>query len=229
MALPSEVVITTWFTSAPDPNRGDVCRTGGSEVMAELRESVHRHGRHLVVLHDCLDDADDELTTFIDCGVVMAGDANPYFRRWEEVLAFLRGHDHIRRVWMVDAPDVVMLNDPFPHMDFNVLYVGSEECTLAAGTMEGDWMRANHPNWAPWLDSNAECRLLNPGIIGGAAIALMYQCGGVLSERRGNDKTDMAAFNYAMRKSLFRWRTGPVVHSPFRSMARSGAHWWAHK
>jgi len=217
-------VLTTWFTTVPDPNGGDVCRTGGSEVLAELRASLRAHGAHLTVFHDCLDDADDEHTAFVR---VEPQHPNPYLARWHALQDWAVGHPR-DRAWMVDGTDVVMLNDPTP--EYGTLYIGSEEVTLAAGTMEGDWMRGNHLEWAHWLDNNAECRLLNPGIIGGAGVDLFSFADDLLEMALDSDKTDMAAANWAARAwVLGPVVTGPAVHSPFRAMKRDGAHWWAHK
>ena len=228
--IPADVVITWVLAAVPDPQT-DKHIEANSSVLATLSESVHAHGRHLVVLHDCLDDADDELTTFVPC----PPGGNPYWRRWWLTWAWLRLHREVTRVWCVDGTDVRMLNDPFPHMvpaGFpSVLMVGSEDKYFGDGSDTDQWLRHHCPSQATFFDSKKGEQVLNVGLIGGRAIDVEMLAYELWTREVSGDDYEMGAFNAVLRSVVaVPFVTGAPVHTPFLSWATADPEcWWAHK
>lgn len=232
---PRDVVITSLFTGRPDPQRrtrmpADVA------MLADLRTSLQRHDRPLVVLHDELDAADDEHTTF----VAQTVGAQPYFQRWISTYQYLRAHPEIRWVWCVDGTDVEMLRDPFLHMQHGRLYLGSEHQVVGCA-----WMRRNHraDSLVDFLDSHQERQLLNAGLVGGDRVTVMRFLHRIVRyyhdnmtdrffrrESRDLGVGDMAAFNrVAYEQFADRLVFGPQVNTVFKAEQRNEFSWWRHK
>ncbi|MEO3781268.1 galactosyltransferase-related protein [Micromonospora sp. B11E3] len=229
-AAAQNVVLTTYLTAQPDAQRG-ITWTPNYDDLAELRRSVERHGRRLVVLHDCLDEPDTDLVTHVR--VAPGGEiSSPYFHRWLCWWRYLREHPEIDQVWCVDGTDVEMLRDPFPEMD-DRLYVGDEPAPLCI-----PWMVYQHGGSAKllqFLSDNRGIPLLNCGLTGGRRETVLEFCRDMfdfcVTNAREAGPLDMGPFNYVART----WYAGMIVHgrqvsTEFRKEDRTSTEsWWRHK
>ncbi len=232
-----DVVITSLFTSQPDPQRGvkwepDIDRLG------TLRASLG--AQPLVVLHDELTETDDEVTEFVRHRQAI----QPYFQRHVSAWQYLRDHPEVRYAWCVDGTDVELFRSPFPDMVPGLLYLGCEPTTVG-----DDWMRRNHraAHIADWLTANAGRQLLNAGLIGGDRETVMTFLHEIIREyadqharvfyredRHNHGTGDMAVLNYvAYERFSESIRTGPQVCTLFRAeqtRQQAAPHtWWRHK
>lgn len=233
---PRDVVITQLFTARPDPQRRRrmVADVG---LLADLRSSLKQHGRHLVVLHDELDTADDEATTFVRHSV----GAQPYFQRWISTYQWLRAHPEVRWVWCVDGTDVRMLRDPFPHMRPGLLYLGSEHQVVGC-----EWMLSNHraDSLQRFFEEHHDRQLLNSGLVGGDRATVMEFLHAVVRyyhdnaadqflklEKHSLGVGEMSAFNrVAYERFEGRLTFGPQVNTVFKAFEKNnGTAWFAHK
>jgi hypothetical protein len=220
------VVLTNLLTKVKDPARRKFMRAH-PDMFAALRESVHAHGHHLIVFHDCLHAPNDEQTSFVR--VVKGG--NPYFARWRHIAHWLGQVDHIDKVWCVDATDVVMLRDPFPHMRPGVLYSGADrQPTLGGDSPDHRWLYDNHPSHREWCIAHPDRPFLNPGILGGdhADVLAATTALGVGPDQ---EMTDMGAWQQiAHERFNGRLVTGHPVHTEYRALDHANPDaWWAHK
>lgn len=219
-----DVVITSYFTSQPDPQRGGKQWTDDCvPILAPLITSLdERDGYNLVLLHDVGDACPTGIeSSCVDTPLVA------YRQRWLSQWQWLRDHPEVRYAWLVDATDVRMLNDPFPHMAPGVLYCGWEPKIVGC-----DWIRKHSPDAAEWIDANASRMLLNCGVVGGDRQTLMSLCQNMNDLWARNNATplhEMAFFNIAARgvDSLV---TGPQVTTVFKTNTKTDTEaWWAHK
>ena len=226
----NNVVLTTYLTAQPDPQRGTTWTPDYADLAA-LRESLRRHGRRLVVLHDCLQEPDTDLVTHVRVPAGAAG-GSPYFQRWLASWRYLRQHPEIDQVWCVDATDVEMVRDPFPEME-DRLYLGDEPSPLCI-----PWMVYHHggsETLLRFLADNRAVPLLNAGLAGGGREVVMDFCRDVFDTcvRHAAEAgpIDMGPFNYVART----WYAGMVTHgrqvnTVFRTFDRTSEEsWWRHK
>ncbi len=218
-----DVVITWLLTGVPDPQRGTHLPST-VDTVGELRASVRGHGRHLVVLHDCLDEPDDDLTTFARVPV----GSNPYFYRWRVTAWWLEAHPEVERVWCVDGTDVEMLNDPFPHMEPGRFYVGSEEKTYRHPDT-GPWLRQHCPSVVPLLDQHPDQRILNVGTFGGDRGDVLEVARALADAEGDGDDWELGVFQSLMLTRFPDHVTGPPVHTRFLAGERVSDCWWRHK
>jgi hypothetical protein len=209
-----DVVISAYFTSKPDDQRKRQWKADASQVKP-LADSLTAE---LVLLTDELEQG-HKVTTYL----------SPYFERWLQLYRYLRDNEDVRYCFAVDATDVVMLNDPFPHMEPNKLYCGSEPKTVGI-----EWMRNNHPALSEWIDANATKTLLNAGLVGGDRATVMRLAHDIVREYMnariaGQEmKLDMGPFNHAAYTGGYEIVTGPMVHTLFKANETTSA-WWKHK
>jgi hypothetical protein len=222
--VPESVVLTCLLTAERDPQRGRRWKAD-SGLLTTLRESVTRHDRHLVVLHDKLTDRDGGLTTFTP---VPPG-GNPYWVRWVHYRNWLERHPEVQWVWCVDGTDVEMLHDPFGRMSPDRLYVGSEEETIG-GWHGGPWLaKGANPATQAWLADHPDMPILNMGVLGGHR-DVMLEATGALAARAGESAWEIGAFQQiAAEMFADRVVTGPQVHSVFHANDRTADAWWRHK
>lgn len=217
------VVITNLLTKVKDPSRRRFMRAH-PDMFAALRDSVEAHGQRLVVLHDCLHAQDAGFVRMVKGG-------NPYFQRWRNIARWLNLATDVEQVWCVDATDVVMLHDPFPHMQPGVLYSGSDlQPTLGGDTEHHRWLYDHHPSRAQFYADHPDAPFLNPGILGGSAADVLAACR-ALGAESDKEMTDMGAWQQ-IAHDLFgdRLVTGHPVHTEYRAMDHGNPDaWWAHK
>lgn len=226
----ANVVLTTYLTAQTDPQRGTAWTPDYSQL-DELRHSVERHGRRLVILHDCLDVPDTDLVSHIRVPAGAPG-GSPYFQRWLCNWRYLRAHPEVEQVWCVDGTDVEMLRDPFAEMG-DRLYLGDEAQPLCI-----PWMVFQHGGSSQLLEffsANRGVQLLNAGIAGGRRETVMDFCRDVLKYWGENVREvgpmDMGPFNYVART----WYAGMIVHgrqvnTVFQTYDRASTEsWWRHK
>jgi hypothetical protein len=219
-----DIVLTSYFTSAPDFQRKDSYWQPEFEKINALKNSVSAFDLEFVLLHDCFAGKPNRVECTFD----------PYWNRFLRAYEYLRENEDVRRVFMVDATDVTMLNNPFTddRMDPRKIYVGDEKAVLGC-----KWIRDR-----AWLDpfrlfvmNNRNMQLLNCGIIGGSRESVMMLLHEVLtvyadSKMRVND---MVAFNYVVRtKYADRIAHGTgLVNNRFKSFEPTpeGKEWFMHK
>jgi hypothetical protein len=221
-----DITITNLLTARRDPARRKRMSSDLSMFQA-LRASIAAHGQRLVMLHDCLRCDDDETTSFVR---VPPG-GNPYFQRWRNITDYLKlAGDTIERVWCVDATDVVMLHDPFPHMIPGEFYTGSEPRSLVGDTDHHHWLYRHHPSRQWFYDAHPELFYMNPGILGGD-VGDVLTASSALGAEPDHEMTDMGAWQQICH-DLFgdRVRTGHPVHTLYRALDHDNPDaWWAHK
>lgn len=234
----ADIILTCYFTGLPDP-QGRVFPKNVA-ALEPLRDSRSRHGiDELVVLTDTwpieglADDWGNPVTWLKDeCKI------NPYFQRWVSYRRFLmRNRRGIDKVWCVDATDVEILKDPFPHMIPGVLYTGDEPSIIG----HNEWLRNHHRNnlLQTFFRRNARETVLNAGLLGGDVDTVIRFCGLMIStygemladETRGFHGpgfTDMGVFNYVAR-THFTPEFGRHVNTPFKAYQYNGYSWFKHK
>lgn len=221
-------MLTSMLTTGIDPQRGEFLHPEYS-TMRPLVTSLQR--RPLVVFADRALNYEhpDEPADNVEFVDVPRG-GNPYRERWRHARDWLRQQRDLTYVWCVDATDVLMLHDPFPHMVDGVLYVGSEQAHV------GDsWLHENHPGARTFAAGHKRLPLLNGGLVGGDAVTVAGFLACLVDHldqpRHAEDMTDMGAFNeLAWTWFAPRVVTGPKVHTVFRAQDHSNTYaWWSHK
>lgn len=230
-----DLVLTCYFTSQIDPQRGKRAPADPG-LLDPLLHSLRGH--HVVVLHDGLHVQDSGL---VHWEYVAPSTLNAYEQRNLAYYNYLRAHPEVRNVWVVDGTDVVMLRDPFPHMQPGKLYIGSETTILGC-----DWT-VKHSRSADMVALLAEFgsqTLLNCGLIGGERELLMRFFHRVYSKLTDNLRAralgiernltglgDMGAVNLvAWREFADRLVYGPQINTIFKAFERNNTvAWWRHK
>lgn len=224
-----DVVLACYFTGRVDPQRGQNWSGDGAEMAVLTHSVLNISGVQARVLNDCWD---DNFT-------VPTGDVSPYWQRWISLYDYLAHRPAIRNVWCVDATDVQMLRNPFPHMEPGVIYVGDEPAVTNI-----PWMRQNHPAAfiQNFIVSNGSKPLLNCGLLGGSRENVMefirtllwLYVKNVEDVKFGRSKTvgetEMGLFNFVARTYFeTRIENGPKVNTIFKKFADNGQAWWRHK
>ena len=204
-----DVILTSYLTGVPDP-QWDAYWPVDAKPLRALAESCPVP---LVVFANEL--ADEFVET-------VAAPVSVYFDRWKHAARYLAAHEDIRYAWCVDATDVEVLNDPFPHMRPGVLYCGSEPEVLGC-----HWMRYHSEPMLGWIDAHADYPLLNCGLAGGDRLTLLRLCERMGEEQRGM-VMDMGPFNLIAYEE-FDIVTGPQVHTLYKEHETESPAWFRHK
>lgn len=214
----NNVVLTTYLTQRPDPQRDLTWPADNDETVRTWIESARRCGLRAVIFHDGLSPG----------FVARWTDDRVSFERVEWLLKWSALEERIRiwRDWLqdhevdwalaTDLADVEFYRDPFPLLtDHHVLYIGSELNHLG-NTCVAEWsQRAYGSVLYP------DRPLLNAGIIGGDRPTLVHFFNRYLGELEfallnTQPPVDMAAFNRLIRREKISYVTGPPLHTKFR-------------
>lgn len=230
-----DVVITCYFTSHPDPQRGVVWE---ADPLALLPLATSLGERTLYVLHDCFGtDAYAVLPPNVRL-VRVETPLSAVLQRWVSVYQFLNARPEIGRAWCVDATDVEMMSDPFPAMA-DRLYTGDEPQIVGC-----PWMHNHHHSMLlkHFIQSHSRAVLLNSGLLGGSRNLLRRFIGRFLrlyaqnvgDTHLGKDTAmgivDMGLFNYVARVHFqHEVSHGGPVNTPFKKNLRDPTRWWKHK
>ena len=212
-----DVVIACYFSGVPDAQRNGERWAADFAPIEKLKQSVEAKGYEFVLIHNCF-----KLPNLTSIS------RSPYFERWFKEWQYLRDHPEINNVFVVDATDVDMLNNPFTQMKPGVLYVGDEP----GQDQSNEWMIEKHPNLASWMIDNADKPLLNCGVVGGSRQAVMDVCQDMY--RYGFDQeveqTEMGIFNKLMHtKYADQVEYGRKVTTMFKRYEPSSSAWFRHK
>jgi len=220
------LVLGVYLTAAPDPQRHRHWPAEPWPAVGSLVDSVHAHGREVVILTDCAGGG-----SFVQ--VEPRPEENPLWHRWQLMRDYLARHDDIARVFCVDSTDVEMLADPFPHMEPGRLYVGSE-IELLGKPWDGvvqRWHRNAAPLFEPWVAEHADLPMLNCGLVGGDTETVRRLLDDWLLLRAiGGQHYEQPAFTFLMyERYADRCVTGHPVHTQFKAYQRTPGAWWKHK
>lgn len=230
----STAIITCLYGQKPDPQRPNQTMT--LKATHKLLQSVKDHQ---VILYTDL--PEESLPHSNTHTIPSTLTDNVFFQRHLNAYQHLRDNPHIQWAWCVDATDVEMLTNPYPHMKQDTLYVGYEPSTLA-----NPWMKDVHPtpNLHHFLEENSHLQLLNAGVFGGHRDVLLpflhklveYHHDRAMKvwHKKIADTTelgDMGAFNYITYnlppEVKLQW--GTQVTTLFKAEERNDQSWWKHK
>jgi glycosyltransferase involved in cell wall biosynthesis len=220
MPYGKDVVIACYFTGKPDAQRNNTRWAADSDAIAKLRGSLARRGVEFVLIHDCFE-GEPNATTI---------QHSPYFERWYKEWAYLRDHPEINNVFVVDATDVDMLNNPFAHIEPGKLYIGDEP----SETLANEWMDRMHkePMVNEYLKLYPDLPLLNCGVVGGTRQMVMDVCRDMYlyGFEHPTEQTEMGIFNYLMHsKYADNIEYGRRVTTLFKAYEPSSFAWFRHK
>lgn len=220
-----DIVVTTYITEIPDTQRGERWKPDRS-ALDPLITSMK--GQRLIILNDCFPDSDDGMTAFVRTSFRKI---NPYFSRWYAILGHLANNMY-GKVFCVDATDVEMICNPFPHIQSGVVYTGDEPSRVL-----NTWLQNHHkhPVYSRlWQRPVSDKPLLNAGLIGGnsesVAAYLMAICKTYAQYGEQLGLTDMASFNFVGHSGDYKVVHGRQVSTVFKAFDKSNkSSWWRHK
>ncbi|MDJ0787401.1 MAG: hypothetical protein QNK05_11380 [Myxococcota bacterium] len=163
-------LLSTYFTSKPDPQRRVRQPADSLAYMSIWYDSVRELGLHGRVFHDGLSDAFSaryatERVRFLQVPRWYSRSTNDH--RFLVYRAYLRSY-HAQDVFMTDIADVKVARDPFALCESGRLYVGADRWLLG----ENRWLRAlaeriGDRRYLAFLDDHAERPTVNAGVLGG--------------------------------------------------------------
>ena len=214
-----DVVIACYFANVADVQRNNTAWKPDLAAINKLKRSVEAHGIEFVLIHNCFDMPNK-----------VSISSSPYFERWLKEWQYLRDRRDINNVFLVDATDVDMVNNPFAHIKNDTLYIGDEH-----GNKVGDgWMLTRHlePSVNRFIRENSDMPLLNCGVVGGNRKLVMEVCRDIYQYHFENpqDQTEMGIFNKLMHtKYAHLIDYGRHVTSVFKGYERRTNAWFRHK
>lgn len=212
------VVLACYFSGVVDPQRNSLWPTDNKAV-DKLRHSVEARGVEFVLIHNCFDLPNTTTIT-----------GSPYFERWLKEWQYLRDHPEIENVFVVDATDVDMVNNPFPHLQPGKLYIGDEP----GQALSNQWLLSRHQEATVnnYLRQHADKPMLNCGVVGGSRQLVMDLCRDIYDYyfKHPLEQTEMGVFNYLVHsKYSDAIEYGRHVTSLFKKYERQPNAWWRHK
>jgi hypothetical protein len=242
--MKKDIVLTTFFVDMLDAQRQTVVEglTGLMAAVTPLAESVQAQGSRLVVISN-LPAAEIE-TDLFDYSYYDAGrfDTSVYWARWMAETDYIRQHEEIGQLFVVDTTDVEMLRNPFGEVDPDTLYVGSQSDQL----LEYHVRRSGRDKvWQDWLrkPDQWQRQLLNPGVIGGERAIVLEMISSMVEKwalnwidaQNGTDRLtgsyEMAYFNLiGYEEFADRLVFGPAVTTHFDAFdVDNQVAWFRHK
>jgi glycosyltransferase involved in cell wall biosynthesis len=213
-----DVVIACFFANVNDPQRNTEWKPDLKAVY-NLSKSLKLHDVEFILIHNCFD-----LPNKVEIST------SPYFERWLKEWQYLRDRRDISNVFLVDSTDVDMVNNPFPHIDNQKLYVGDEP----GQTLNNRWLLNMHtePSVHSYLQENASLQLLNCGVVGGSRELVMDLCREMYTYHVDypQDQTEMGIFNkllHSKYSDIIEY--GRHVTSNFKKFERQTDAWFRHK
>lgn len=221
------VLITSFFNGLPDAQRKDTKWQADASKIDALRESVVALKHRMVILNNCFNKRN---TVLVQWERVPQG-VNPYFQRWLSQWQFLRSHPEIGQVFLTDSTDVVMLHDPFPHLEAGKIYVGDEKAKVGC-----PWMRkaAVSQKLKRFIGRFDRYPLYNCGVVGGSREDVMRLCRQVYEayfEKYPEELVEMPIFNEVLYTQwpLAQVESGRKVTTVFKRQEKESAAWFKHK
>jgi len=205
-----DIILTSYFNTLPDKQRGKHWRSNEISVMYKLYNSVRRLKLTMKVFHDHLNKK--FILKYSDHGISFksyAPEGDVLSARWICFYDYIE-QTNFDKYLCIDCGDTEIFKDPFPLIDDRVI-IGSEPYKIGS---------------FPWLDKKfiklyGEVlypgeQVLNCGILGGSREIMLAVLSRVIEEMTatGNrDQVDMAIFNKIMRE--FDYDTGYPIHTKF--------------
>lgn len=240
----NDIILTSYFTGVVDPQTGNNWAFD-EKAISGLFDSCAKQITlpNVVMINDCLNpgvwryDTNEYTMQYIAVDIIAA--INPYFQRWVSYRDYLiRNKNNMRYVFCVDATDVEVLNNPFPHMQHGVLYTGDEPDTL-----KSQWLNYHHkhPRLQAFFKLHFRLPLLNAGLLGGDVDTVIRFCGDMIDEYTamtadsdlmrmpGPGMTDMGVFNLVARSGKYELVHGRTVNTIFKQYQKTGESWFRHK
>ena len=232
-----DIILTCLFFNVADPQRENKTLMRSDEKLIHpLIDSVK--GQKLVILTDVGNDYENNNVQYIKVETSLH---NVYFQRWVSYYQYLlQNKDNIDKIFIVDATDVQMLNNPFPAMEDGILYTGDE-----AERTGCDWLKKHHPHnlIQGFIKQNENKVLLNAGLLGGDVEVVIFFINKLLSfyfqsvgdshfntVRPDCGTTDMGLFNYIARNHFNdRLVHGTQVNTVFKDDKANNVSWFKHK
>lgn len=220
------LVMTAYFVSVPDPQRGYVWNGDHNHVrsqLAALKDSTEQHGHEYV----CITDLPIEGEEFLH---VERENANPYWRRWEEFVRYLSKRPDVKFAIGIDGTDTEMLNDPVPHMQPGKVYVGSEPQSY--DSIYGRWLLNRSPSYTDWFNAHINLTMLNAGFMSAdRKTFLEFARQWLTYAYKDGADDDMFSFAHLLYDTPWkdRYVTGYPVHTVFKADQRTEGAWWKHK
>lgn len=213
-----DVVIACYFANVMDPQRNEAWFADEKKV-DKLKQSVIENGYEFILIHNCFD-LPNRVTV----------STTPYFERWLKEWQYLRDHPEIANVFVVDATDVDMVNNPFEHIKQGKLYVGDEPNQ----TLNNQWMLTRHTELTVhrFLRENGDKPLLNCGVVGGDRKTVMDLCKDMFTYHFAypQDQTEMGIFNKLLHtKYADIVEYGRHITSIFKKYEATTDAWFRHK
>lgn len=211
--------ITTYLTSAPDPQRGVKWRSD-FEQLRTLIESLPKTDMLLVLhdeplMHGGYDNIEFKLVPSL---------GNPYFARWEHILNNLPTYSN---VCLLDATDTEILNTP-PVIKKGMLYVGHEPSRVGNSWMVNNFYTDFLRNF---MDEHARSQLLNCGVVSGHQSTVRRFLEHMVRFSVADvGVMEMGLFNYVMYTYFGdSFEYGNHITTQFKSYTKTGKSWIRHK
>lgn len=196
---------------------------------------------HLILFYDQL--PQEIFKAYIgDCiTFIQVEDCNylsPHDYRWIVYRNFVENNlEEGDNIFFTDSTDVVIANNPFPHIEPSRLYSGDEEVAWDNG-----WANARSPFYRRTVEdfeeiyqANRNSNLLNCGILGGSVDIVRKFLDKVyfyieLTLEKPYDTTDMVTHNYVIRKYFPDVIHGAPLNSVFKNYEYNRKDiWFIHK
>ena len=212
----TNIVMACHITGVHDVNRNTTLANDSYELVKDWAESVTAANLQGVIFHNNFSEKtcrlfENEHISFIK--IAYDPHFNPNVFRYFVYRNFLQQHlQQIKRIFITDITDVVLVNNPFTDPLFKenpiALFCGDEPKTLHNDWMiaHGEHLRKNISDYAAYESTYGNETLLNCGIIGGTASVFfdfLQQLCAIHQYANRDNKTpytgDMGAFNYLAR------------------------------
>jgi len=238
-------IVSSLFTTCVDPLR-NIKWSPSSNIMDNWYysgEAICKQNKDvkLIVFYDELDENlinkfDPEYITFIqveDCNLY-----SPHDYRWMVYQNFVENNiDNIDNIFFTDISDVLIKQNPFPHIEKDILYMGDEQQPWGNEWADArkEYYMDNLPTFPEIHEQYKSYPFLNAGILGGnAEITLkfldkiVYYTGLTLNKPYAT--SDMIIFNYVLYAYFPNKKHGFPVNSNFwkNEINRSDV-WFVHK
>jgi len=211
MKKTTSIVLTAYFNTLPDIQRGKYWRGNEISAFRQLYNSVRKLGLTMKVFHDHLNK--EFIYKYTDRGVSFKSylpDGDVLSARWRCYYDYIE-QTNFDKYLCIDCGDTEIYKDPFPLIRDNRVMIGSEPYKIGS---------------FPWIDKkfmkaygkvlHVGEQVLNCGILGGERKVMLNVLDRFLMELweiSYKEQVDMAIYNKIIRE--FEYDTGYPIHTKF--------------